>query len=81
LLCFQPELDAVAGGLSSGFPFLVSAKPNVLVQNQLSVVVVVAGDDGYFRWARSFTWTSMRRGCMFVVMLGHDFAPFDPEIT
>jgi len=31
LLRFQPELDTVPGRLSSGLPFLVGTKPNVLV--------------------------------------------------
>jgi len=43
-------------------------------------VVVVAEGDGCFRWNRSFAWISVRQGCMFVVVLGHDFAPFDLEI-
>ena len=75
-----PRSDAVPGRLSSGLPFLVGTKTNVLVRNHFSIVVVVAEGDGCFRWNRSFAWISVRQGCMFVVVLGHDFAPFDLEI-
>jgi hypothetical protein len=81
LLRFQPERDTVPGRLSSGLPFLVGTKPNVLVRNQVSMVVDVAGGNGCYRRGRWLAWTRVRQGCMFVAVLGHDFAPFDPEIT
>jgi hypothetical protein len=81
VLRFHPELNAVAARPSSDLPFLVGAKPNVVVRNQLSIVFVVAGGDSRFRWDRWSAWTSVGVSCMFVMVLGHDLAPLDPEIT
>jgi hypothetical protein len=55
---------------------LIGTKPNVLVESQFAIVAVVVGHDRHGRW---FALT-VRQGSMFVVMLDHDFAPFDPEI-
>jgi hypothetical protein len=76
LLRFQPELDTVSRRLSSGLPFLVGIKPNVLVRNHLSIVIVVAGGNGCFGLGRWVAWTSVFRRSMFVVALGHNVAPF-----
>ena len=78
LLRFQPKLDAVPARLTRGLPFLIgltrmSSWKTILPSRPLS--------RGRIRQGRWLTWVSLRQGCMFVVMLAHDSAPFDPEIV